>query len=64
MSLFVITVMERFFFLKDNLYKKALIHLSERIQLYCWSNTMDKMFIAHYTDTDILNMTCYDIIEQ
>ena len=52
------------FFLKDNLYKKTLIHLSERIQLYCWSNTMDKMFIAHYTDTDILNMTCYDIIEQ
>ena len=52
------------FFLKDNLYKKTLIHLSERIQLYCWSNTMDKMFIAHNTDMDILNMTCYNIIEQ
>ena len=46
------------------IYKRTLIYLSEKTQLYRWSNNMSKMFIAHYTDTDTLNMTCYDIIEQ
>ena len=55
------------FLLQDNLRLRILFDLSGEVDLYSWSNTANKMFIAHCTDKmgsqAVQSMSCYDIIE-
>ena len=55
------------FLLQDNLRLRILFDLSGEVDLYSWSNTANKMFIAHCTDKmgsqAVRSMSCYDIVE-
>ena len=55
------------FLLQDNLRLHILFDLAGEVDLYSWSNTANKMFIAHCTDKvgsrAVRSMSCYDIVE-